>query len=332
MGCDAGRPNEHPEVVRDAVRWVTRDLAAAGIDEAGGDARRLVAAATGCDGAGLIRDAHRVLTADEAARLSEFVARRVRREPVSRILGEREFYGRTFQVTPDVLDPRADTETLIEVALEIGAAEGWRERGLRILDIGVGSGVLLVTLLAEWPMASGFGIDVSAGAVACARANAERVLGAANDAQAESGKSSGDPPKWQFEIQDASAVDMSGFDLVISNPPYIESAAIAGLEPEVRLYDPALALDGGADGLAVYQVVLEGVARAQGRKGNEAGRPLWVVLEAGARQADQIVEIARKMRVSRGTETVIVRRDLGGNERCVAFGTHLVAAAENSLD
>ena len=299
--------------IANSLRRVTAELQAAGIEDASGDARRLLVAAIGGTSAGLIRDPGRVLTGGELAQLNSFVARRVAREPVARILGEREFYGRMLRVTPDVLEPRPDTETLIDVALELATREGWRERPIRILDAGTGSGAILLTLLAELPLATGLGIDISFGALECARECA-RVLGVATRCELS-----------QCDMNDA---DFSGFDLVISNPPYIETGAIAGLEPEVRKFDPALALDGGPDGLAFYRTILGAIARTR----HDAKRPLSVVLEAGAGQTPKIVAIAHGKGILREIEDVIVRHDLGGNERCVAFVTHTAAHSENSLE
>ncbi len=198
----------------DGVRAVQQALAAAGVEDAGRDARLLVAAAAGVDTAEII-----VAPSDAFARRSRrgcrrCVARRCAREPVSRILGEREFYGRRFALSAATLDPRPDSETLIEAALGIAAREGWRERPIRILDIGTGTGCLLLTLLAELPQATGFGTDISAAALETAALNAAS-LGVAERAR--------------FARADVLDGVDGPFDLVVSNPPYIPSSDIAGL-------------------------------------------------------------------------------------------------------
>ena len=291
-----------PETVGDAQRQIALALKSAGIVGAAGDARRLIAAATALTLADLIGDPSRGLSADEAGRLADMTRRRLAREPVSRILGEREFYGRRFVITPAVLDPRPDTETLIEASLAIGRAEGWFARPITILDLGTGSGAILLTLLAEFPRATGTGIDVSESALACASANAH-ALGLAS--------------RCRFEREDMAAANLAGYDLVVSNPPYITTVEIETLDPEVADYDPRVALDGGADGLAFYRQI---VSRLTGVM-PVSRLPRWLVLEIGVGQADQVIGIAHEKGFSTAPDRLHLTTDLSGHIRCIAIKT-----------
>ena len=209
------------------------------------------------------------------------------------ILGEREFWGLTFKVTPAVLVPRPDSETLIEAALELLVDRG---RAWRILDLGVGSGCLLLTLLKEFSGARGVGLDASMEAIAVARANAE-ALGVAGRANLVMGDWCA--PGW--------ADGLGGpFDLVVSNPPYIESSAIDGLMPEVARFEPRMALDGGPDGFAAYRIIAASTSKLVTRGG-------FLAVEAGEGQA---AEIARLFS-SAGLTPKAPRKDLGGIERVV---------------
>jgi release factor glutamine methyltransferase len=279
---------------------LSRDLAERGIESPQRDARLLIAAAIGARSVDLIANPGRRLNAHDARKLAHYRARRTAREPVSRILGERDFFGRSFRITPATLDPRPESETLIELALEIADEEGWRGRPVRILDVGTGSGCLLLTLLAELPLATGLGTDISAAALAVAAENAQR-LGVASRARFEERRS----------------LDGLGptFDLLVSNPPYVPSSEIATLAPEVRNFDPRAALDGGDDGLGVYRELARSLTRAvpQG----------WVLCEVGAGQAEAVVEILSRAQSGVGPEEIRSRKDLGGHTRCVAIKTQL---------
>jgi release factor glutamine methyltransferase len=286
------------ETLGDAVRSAQRSLAAAGVEDAGRDARLLVAAAAGVDTAHIIARPERTLSADEHDRLQAMLARRSAREPVSRILGVREFYGRPFALSPATLDPRPDSETLIGTALDIAAREGWRERPIRILDIGTGSGCLLLTLLAELPLATGVGTDIAAAALEVAALNASSLGLAARVA---------------FAPADVLDGIEGPFDLVVSNPPYIPSGDIAGLSAEVRRYDPRGALDGGEDGLDFYRRIIAGLPRVR------AG---CVVFEVGAGQADDVALLLEQAFVKTRQAQLSRHADLGGHTRCVAFRLH----------
>ncbi|MBV9065382.1 MAG: peptide chain release factor N(5)-glutamine methyltransferase, partial [Methylobacteriaceae bacterium] len=203
-------------------------LADAGIETPKRDARVLLLEAAGIDHTALLRDPDARLGTEAAARLEAFVARRLKREPVSRILGRREFWGLTLRVTSDVLDPRADTETLVAAAVE--ELRDRRDEALRLLDLGTGSGALLCALLSEFPRGFGIGTDRSEAACRIARKNLAASGLAGRGAIVRS--------DWGEALQ-------GGFDLIVANPPYIASAHIAALGPEVRDYDPRAALDGG---------------------------------------------------------------------------------------
>lgn len=277
-----------------ALAQMTRAFADAGIELAPRDARALLQGLLGIDGAALLTKSEMPLGVS-ADRISDAVRRRIAHEPVSRILGMRAFYGRDFIVTPDVLDPRPDTETIVEHALEIVARVGLADAPLRIADIGTGSGILIATLLAELPSASGVATDISEEALAVAKENAER-LGVAGRAT--------------FIATRGLDGCSEAFDLIVSNPPYIETDEIAGLDPEVRGFDPHLALDGGSDGLSVYREIAK-YARI-------AGRPAYLVLEVGA---DQAADVERIFTAS-GWRALGRKKDLGGHDRSVAFEVH----------
>jgi release factor glutamine methyltransferase len=205
------------------------------------DARLLLCDATGLSHEAYVAQGGEVLHPEAAARFAASIDRRLRGEPVSRILGCREFYGRPFRIDANTLDPRPDTETLVEAALQVVDREGWRERPLRLLDLGTGSGCILITLLAELPMAIGVGVDVSLPALALGRDNA-RALGVGQRAS--------------FVASDWLDAVSGNFDLVVANPPYIATADIGGLAREVAAHDPLPALDGGHDGLDAYRRIL----------------------------------------------------------------------------
>lgn len=268
-------------------------LTAAGIDNVRFEARLLLSHATGLTIEQLISRGPDAAPAAAAATLRELTARRVRREPMAYILGEREFWGLPFKVSPAVLIPRPDSETVIETVLDLLPD---RSRKLRILDLGLGSGCLLLTLLREYPQATGVGIDASEAALAIAQTNAE-ALGVAPRARLSTGdwRQAG----WSDRLE-------GPFDLLVSNPPYIESAAVNGLMPEVAAHEPRLALDGGADGFAAYRII-----------GAQAPRLVvpggWAVVEAGEGQAPDIAALFG----AAGLTPKPPRQDLGGIARVV---------------
>jgi release factor glutamine methyltransferase len=223
-----------------ARRAVAATLAAAGIEGAAMAARLIVEKVTGLTTGQRLAAPGHVLNAAQAHVLAALMHRRLGREPLARILGEAGFHGLMLEVVPATLVPRADTETLVDAVL----ARAPRDRPLRVLDVGTGTGAILIALLAALPLASGIGTDIDVRAVDCARRNADRC---------------GVGARALLVTTDLEAGLAGRFDLVVSNPPYIASHVIAGLEPEVRDGDPHLALDGGPDGLALYRR-LAGVA------------------------------------------------------------------------
>ena len=224
--------------VAQARRALTYAFRQAKLDSPELDARLLVGHALGLDHTGLTIESSRNL-GDAARALAVLATRRLDREPVARILGIKEFWGLPLQLNEATLVPRPETETVVEAALAAIDSAGPRDRALRIADLGTGSGALLIALLSELPNASGLGTDVSRKALAAARDNAGRL---------------GVVARTEFTVCDFGAALTDIFDLVVSNPPYIASADIDTLSPEVR-YDPRRALDGGADGLDCYRTI-----------------------------------------------------------------------------
>jgi release factor glutamine methyltransferase len=279
--------------VEAARRALAARLKSAAAESADLDARLLTGHALGLDLTGLISAAQRQLTADESARLEEFACRRLAGEPVARILGSKEFWGLPLQLSPATLVPRPDTETVVELALELLRAGGCLDRPLRIADLGTGSGAILLALLSELPAARGFGTDISEAALRTAAANAA-CAGLADRAT--------------FIACDYASGLAGPFDLIVSNPPYIRSADIGGLAAEVRDHDPLAALDGGADGLDAYRAL---IPQAAGLLAPGAA----LVLEAGQGQSGPI----QALMAAAGLMPVIApKADLAGIPRTVA--------------
>ena len=237
-----------------------RKLETTGIGTAALDARLLLQAAAGLTHAEIIAEPQRELSPEQIKTFEQFIIRRLAHEPVSRILGTREFYGREFMVTPAVLDPRADTECVVELALQL-TLQG------RFVDLGTGSGAIAVTLCAENKKLSGVATDISPDALLVAKANAQS-LEVADRLQFHQGS-------WFDELN-------GPFDLIISNPPYIREDA--KLAPDVTNYDPHLALFGGADGLQAYRAIAQ-------QCGPHLSENAHVVVELGFDQAPSVAEI-----------------------------------------
>jgi release factor glutamine methyltransferase len=277
----------HGTTVAQARRALAEKFRAAGINSPELDARVLIGHALGLDHAGLAAAEKQKLPASAVRKIEVLAGRRIAHEPVARIMGEKEFWGLPFKVTPAVLVPRPETETVVELALALVD----RASPLRIVDLGTGSGAILLALLSELPQARGTGIDISANALDVARNNAER-LGLADRAG--------------FALCDFAAAE-GAFDLVVSNPPYIASGDIAGLAPEVRDHDPRQALDGGADGLAAYR----SIAAIATRLLRPAG---YLVVEIGTEQNDAVSELF----THNGLAIAQARHDLSGIPRALA--------------
>lgn len=261
------------------------------------DARRLVCAALGVRELDLILNPEVQAGTGELARLEEFTRRRLAREPVTRILGSRGFWSLELSVCPGVLDPRPDTEVLVEACL---ATLGSRiNEPINILDVGTGSGAIIAALLVECPLARGWAIDLSPEAAAAAGNNLAR-LGLA-------GRASVLCQSWSEPLP-------VRFDLVVSNPPYIPSSQIDGLDPEVREYDPMLALDGGEDGLEAYRSL---AARCTAWLKEDG----FLALEIGADQAKAVQPIFEKS----GLRLIALRQDYAGRDRALVWRMHSVS-------
>lgn len=276
---------------------LTETLRQAGIEEPEADARLLIGHALGLDRTQLFSQSGRLLDAPAIAAIDTLAARRLKHEPVSRILGGKEFWSLSLDVTGDVLVPRPDTETLVEAALDFVVHGGkglknLRQERLRLLDIGTGSGALLLALLSELERATGVATDISPAAIEVARGNAER-LGLAS--------------RCNFVVCNIADGVTGPFDLIVSNPPYIAHDEIATLEPEVRDHDPALALDGGIDGLDAYRAI----AAQAGRLLAPGGR---LIVELGAGQEQAVAALFTKA----GLTADAARPDLAGVPRALS--------------
>ena len=271
-----------------ALAETAEALMAAGLEAPRRLARRIVVAALGLTPAEVFAHPQRHLDQEEQARIGAIARRVVAREPLSRVVGRREFWGLDFALSPDTLDPRPESETIVEAVL---ARLTDRGNAYRFLDLGTGSGCLLLALLSEYPRASGVGVDVAFGAAAAARHNAERF---------------GLRDRACFIIGDWGGALAGGFDAVVANPPYIATAELAGLPLEVRDHDPRRELDGGADGLAAYRAIAGELPRLLMPGG-------LLVAEIGAGQAETVARIV----VAAGLAVEDIAADLAGIPRAV---------------
>ena len=273
--------------IREVLDWTTQDFAGRGIASPRLDAELLVAKALGTDRVGLYLDLNRPLVDQERSAIRPLVARRREREPVAYILGHRDFYGRRFKVTPDVLIPRPDTETLVEHALECIPEDA----PCRVLDVGTGSGAIAVTIAAERPLAQVTATDISEAALKVASENAERLEVAG-----------------RIRFERANLLSGAGqYDVIVSNPPYITVSEMKTLQAEVREYEPVTALEAGEDGLDVVRALL---ATAEPVTANGA----QMLIEVGSGQASAVVDFAAE---HTAWQLVAVYPDLNRIERVV---------------
>ena len=273
--------------IREILDWATQDFAARGIESPRLDAELLVAKALGTDRIGLYLDLNRPLVDQERDAIRPLVTRRREREPVAYILGHRDFYGRRFKVTPDVLIPRPDTETLVEHALECIPEDA----ACRVLDVGTGSGAVAITIAAERPLARVTATDISEGALRVATENAEQLDVAS---------------RVRFERANLLNGEEQ-YDVIVSNPPYITSSELIGLQPEIREHEPSTALEAGEDGLDVVRALLTAAVPA-------TASDAQMLIEIGAEQAVPVVDFVKE---HRAWQPIAVYLDLNRIDRVV---------------
>ena len=286
------RSQDSPGSAGAAVNAAIDEFERAGIETARLDARVLVAHALGIEPAAVFGRFETLLNRSESERLAAMVRRRKAREPVARIVGEREFWSLSLRISADTLVPRPESETLVEAVLQLTDD---RQAPLRVLDLGTGSGCLLLALMSELLEARGIGVDVCERVLAVAEGNAER-LGFSARTEFQTGD-------WGSGLLPALKC---GFDIIVSNPPYIASGEIDGLAPEVALFDPRRALDGGTDGLNCHNVLAAQIPLLLATDGLAA-------LEIGTGQE---IAVARLVHES-GLQVIDIKGDLAGIPRCV---------------
>jgi release factor glutamine methyltransferase len=288
---------ERPATLGNAIQTLSRLFRQAGLVTAQLDAGLLGAEACELTREQSILNPNLPLRAAESQRLAGFAARRLAGEPISRIVGRREFWGLSFRISPAVLDPRPETELLAEAVHGYFNAKGRLNDPLHILDLGTGSGCLLGALLSELPRSHGLGVDCSKAALTVARDNLSR-LGLLDRAAFLCGD-------WM------SAIGGAAFDAIVSNPPYIAQSEICQLETDVRGYDPLLALNGGEDGLDAYRVILPQACAAL-RPGG------FLICETGYRQGRAVLDIMKRSTPDGDLFEAKLLTDLAGAERAVA--------------
>jgi release factor glutamine methyltransferase len=303
LTMDTGAPLVDPiacRSVREALRLAAAFLAQSGTPDAATDARRLVAHALRIDREKLLREPDLKLDPEAIKRLSAFLARRAAHEPVARIIGSRDFYGLSLSLGPATLDPRPDTETVVTIARHLAQLmDRTDDAPLRILDLGTGSGAIALALLGALPDAEAVATDISLAALEVAHRNA---IDHGLDDRIRFLES-----HWLDRVE-------GSFHLIVANPPYIPTAEITGLAPDVSRWDPHAALDGGPDGLDAYRAILGGISRVMAPGG-------WAVFEVGAGQAGQVGDLATANGLATAPLTWRPLRDLGGAIRCVVAAT-----------
>lgn len=270
------------------IEKAATQLLLAGIEAPQREARLLLAHVLEMPAAELALIGDRPVSLAEAGQFADAVERRAGHEPFAYITGRRDFWTLELEVTPATLIPRPDTETLVEMALKI---VGHASAPVRILDLGTGTGAILLALLSELPRAEGVGVDVSDGALEVAKRNALRA---------------GLGDRARFSRSSWWSHAGSDYDLIVSNPPYIPSRDVDGLDADVRDFEPRLALDGGPDGLGAYRAILSVAAQRLTSHGA-------VLFEVGVGQAGDVADMMRKS----GLPYTAIRRDFGGIERVV---------------
>lgn len=283
-----------PDTVGSLIAEARRRFAAAGLADPATDARVLVSGLLRLSATVVVLGANQPVDAEQAIAVRSAIGRREAREPVHRILGERDFYGLTLRLSPETLEPRPDTEILVDAILPYLERIATKKGEARILDLGTGSGAIALALLKECDTAYAVGTDISAGALAIAANNA--YLNRVGE---------------RFETREGvwfEKIEERDFDIIVSNPPYIPTKVVEALEPEVRDFDPARALDGGQDGLFAYRAIAENAA-AHLAEGGVVG------LEIGFDQKQSVIQIFE----AKGFSLLDARQDYGGNDRVLLF-------------
>jgi release factor glutamine methyltransferase len=278
-------------ILSDFISRAIAQLKDASIDNSQLDARLLVCHGLRCSRVDILSQPDRLLNKDELSNLEKLISRRLNHEPVARIIGSREFWGLDFALNEATLEPRPDTETLIETILSVCHQKSLLDGTKRILDLGTGTGCILLSLLHELPQATGLGIDINPDAVLQATQNAFSLKLDKRSVFREG--------NWLKGINEK-------FDIIVSNPPYIQTSDISHLMPEVRQYDPLLALDGGEDGLKSYSLLIPQIRNMLNPSG-------FVAFEVGINQATAVKNLLEESAFA----DIKVYKDLGGIERCL---------------